>query len=534
MRQRILVLLALFANGLHGAEWYAAPDGKPHPSGFGTIDNPWDIATAVGSARLAAPTVIKAGDTIWLRGGDYRTPNLQIRVKGVTIQSYPGEWARLDLHDPAVSHPFIEFLGVGNTYADFEVFSSNPMSRWTPIGTAQRGRFGVYARSKFHRLLLHDLNGIGIGDSNTATGGNEMIGCVSWNHGWVEGRNHGHGMYVQNRGERKLLQACVFFNCFGKGCQVYGSSAAGIENVNFIGCTWFNNGGPGLGRPLDDQDFLYGGDSVIRGAIVERCRVYTQQLNGLLDVGYGFSPFANEDCLVKDCYVTGTIRNLSKFPWPDLVMINNTQVKSPPTKNQIFVESDPTKAGRFIVTVFNWELQPAVTLPLSGDNWSVRSVMQMHEAIATGSGPVVVPMADTIPTKPIGYDRECPAVSRRFNCLIVESGGAVVPPPPPPPPTDEPPPPPPPDDPPPPPPPTAGLTGELVGTTLTIRRDGKRTWQQLYVRQFAISGKYVYFLNTSGNVIRMFENGGSKTVMYREGDAKSFTLDGDGKVIAER
>lgn len=525
-------LLCLLACLSLGADWYVAPEGKPHPTGTGKIDNPWDLTTVTGTNRSLPHIDIKPGDTIWMRGGTYSTPEQRIRTSGVTFRSYQDEWAVWDLHTPTVSHPFVEFLGHDNVYADFEIFSSNPAPRTTPISVGQRGRFGVYARSKFHRLVIHDLNGAGLGDTNTPTGGNEMIGCLSYNHGWVEGRNHGHGLYLQNRGDIKLVKACVVFNNFGKGCQVYGSSAAVLENVHFEGVTFFNNGGPSRGRGVEDQDFLYGGDSPIRGARVERVRVYTQQLNGLLDVGYGFSPYPNEDCLVKDCYVTGTLRNLSKFPWPLLKLENNTTVKAPETQNRIFVEQDPTRSTRYIVTVYNWEMKDLVVLPISVPNWKARSVLRYHEVVATGDGVVAVPMVDTVPVKPIGYEGECPPVSKRFNVFVIDNDVRNPPPPPNPDPNPNPDPDPDPDTDPPPPPPTTGLIGDLTGSTLIIKRDGVQTWKFLGIKQFAIYGDKVYRLNSVGTLLESNEFGRLNVV---KGTAvKSFTIDSSGVLTIVR
>lgn len=528
---RMLALVSVLLS--LGADWYVAPDGKPHPSGFGTIDSPWDLSTAVGSGRLAAPTAVKSGDTIWMRGGTYQVANLQVKASGITIKSYPGEWARWDAYSDTVSHPYVEFLGADNTYEDFELFDSNPRSRFATTAAGNRCRFGIYHRSKLRRLIIHDLQGSGLGDSNRPTGGSEMVGCVIYNHGWVEGRHRGHGLYLQNRGERKLVQACVVFNVFGKGTQVYGSSASVNENVHIIGTTFFNNGGPGVGLPPNDQDILFGGDTPIINGIVERCRVYTNSLQGMLDVGYGFSPYPNETMLVKDNYVAGGIRNLSKFPWPDLVMENNTTVRTPQSENKVFVEPDPSQDGRYIITVFNWRLLDSVSVPLSAVDWKAQHVARIGETVASGDGQVILPMSDISPHPVIGHTLPPVTLSKQFGCFVLTSGGGTVPPPPPPPPGPVDPPP------PPPPPPSSGLSGELVGdpasksgATLIIKREGKEIYRFLYIRQFAIYDKFVYRLNTQGRLIRSLEDGRLATVLYPQ--IKSFSVSSDGTITTEK
>src|SRR4051794_19137990 len=49
------------------AGWYAAPNGSA--TGQGTINSPWDLATAVKGGPNSAS--VQPGDTIWVRGGTY-------------------------------------------------------------------------------------------------------------------------------------------------------------------------------------------------------------------------------------------------------------------------------------------------------------------------------------------------------------------------------------------------------------------------------------------------------------------------------
>src|SRR5437762_2244175 len=71
---------------------YAATSGSS--SGDGSASKPWDLATALSSAR------IHAGDTLWVRGGTYIAPfatalNGQAG-KPIVIRAYPGERAIID------------------------------------------------------------------------------------------------------------------------------------------------------------------------------------------------------------------------------------------------------------------------------------------------------------------------------------------------------------------------------------------------------------------------------------------------------
>src|SRR5690349_857974 len=87
-------LLALaFAACAAATEFYVAPDGAH--SGNGSVSSPWDLQTALGQ-----PAAVKAGDTIWLRGGTY-TGHFTSSLKGekgrpIIVRQYPGERATID------------------------------------------------------------------------------------------------------------------------------------------------------------------------------------------------------------------------------------------------------------------------------------------------------------------------------------------------------------------------------------------------------------------------------------------------------
>src|SRR5689334_7608152 len=89
------VVLAI-ANVLflvRGAEYYIAPSGTV--SGPGTLAQPYALATALSGA------VGRAGDTFWVRGGNYTLGHLDTKIQGaaglpITFRQLPGERARID------------------------------------------------------------------------------------------------------------------------------------------------------------------------------------------------------------------------------------------------------------------------------------------------------------------------------------------------------------------------------------------------------------------------------------------------------
>lgn len=68
--------------------FYVATSGSP--VGNGSINNPWDLRTALNQTRAIRP-----GSIVYLRGGTY-FGKFTNRLTGVVVRSYPGEWARID------------------------------------------------------------------------------------------------------------------------------------------------------------------------------------------------------------------------------------------------------------------------------------------------------------------------------------------------------------------------------------------------------------------------------------------------------
>src|SRR6516164_10882384 len=98
-----LLAFILSCQCLFGANWYASPNGSP--AGTGAINSPWDLATAIAdNSNLGNPnSVVHAGDTIWLRGGNYAAPSTGFvgslfgaTNNPVTVRQFPSERARID------------------------------------------------------------------------------------------------------------------------------------------------------------------------------------------------------------------------------------------------------------------------------------------------------------------------------------------------------------------------------------------------------------------------------------------------------
>jgi len=237
-----------------GAQHYVRPNGSAQ--GDGSINNPWDIQTA-----LNQPAAVKPGDTIWLRNGTYGnggtifTSNLNgTSTQPIVLRQYPGERA-------TVNGGFI-VDGSNVWFWGFEVANLSVTNRITscsgtncnmmPVG------FDIYAPgSKFINMVVHDT-AQGFGFWTPATNA-EIYGSLIYNNGWQgSDRGHGHGIYTQNQTGTKTIRDNIIFQGFGLGIQAYGSTNAYVQNFLFDGNTIFNAGTLTIG-PNHDYNLLAGG-----------------------------------------------------------------------------------------------------------------------------------------------------------------------------------------------------------------------------------------------------------------------------------
>ena len=84
---RVIAIAVVLTTRAFAATLYVSPSGND--SNPGTLAAP--LATPGRALAVAA-----AGDTVLLRSGTYSiTRSLTITKRGVTLRSYPGEWARI-------------------------------------------------------------------------------------------------------------------------------------------------------------------------------------------------------------------------------------------------------------------------------------------------------------------------------------------------------------------------------------------------------------------------------------------------------
>jgi hypothetical protein len=420
-----------------GTQYYTAPDGKPDNDG--SKDKPWDLQTA-----MAHPKPVKPGDTIWLRGGTHKAKSWRWTLKGekdkpIMVAQYPGERATI------VGRISVVAPSAYTWYWDFEITSASPnrVSKekvsWPP-GDLESSGLDIMDNEKvdgpglkFIHVVVHDTNSSGFNLWHQATDA-ELYGCLAYYNGWVgpgDDRNHGHGIYTQNKTGLKRLADNILFKQFMFGIQLYGSGSAFVDNYDYIGNVAFNNGAPG-GR-LEINFMLSPVNCDKWHFIVNDNHCYQPDLNRTnASIGYVWhkEPYEkvtfNNNMFVGPTYVywwrqinaTGNtfIGKVEEVELKDgkakVDRTTNNFLAGKPTKGlQVFVRPSEYEAGRANVIIYNWEKADSVQVNLKdvlapGAAYEVRDAQNFYgDPVVKGmfdDKPVSVPMKNLTVANPIG------------------------------------------------------------------------------------------------------------------------------------
>jgi hypothetical protein len=416
------------------------------PSGDGTLNNPWDLTTA-----LNHPAAVQPGDTIWLRGGTYTGGQKSYltgnAVNEITVRSYPGELAKLDLWKPGQTTVEERGFFVYNDYVvfrDLELYMSDLASRITDGNylTTPNPRPGqMYLDGIGQKLInniIHDLT-VGVLWEHLR-GGNqgEMYGNIIYNIGSIarnEGGNPrglGVGIYTSNNTATKFIRNNILFNQLGDNINVYSASPSGVVryfdvdgNISFV-----PGGGVGQGGTPQSahEHFTFGGvnpsDLIIRNN-------YSYSFNAEEDIFWTFGPATN---ITVDGNYLSSGYHYWHNPTTNLVATNNTLIgpllgpnvpstfsgqtngnkaiaTGGATGTVVAVRPNTYESGRGHIAIFNWGLANSVNVNLSsvlsvGQAYEIRHAYRLNDApLLSGTyagGTVSIPMQDTTAPALIG------------------------------------------------------------------------------------------------------------------------------------
>jgi hypothetical protein len=308
--------------------WYVAPAGSP--KGLGTQASPWDLATALASGPSG--TEVKAGDTIWLRGGRY-TGEFVSTLSGregapVIVRRHPGERAILDKANVSeTKQPALKVKGSWVWFWGLEIMNSNPdRSRKSPYSGKDEPWRGsgadVYASNvKFINMIFHD-NGHGIWDKQDMT---EVHGSLFFYNG---NNKREHALYVGNADGTKYITDNILFAQGGYGILAHSNSTSSSQKGLYLeGNVSFNNGH----LTLDDQttgNLQVGGTSGVPAEriVLKNNYIYNSpgsaksKSNG---IRLGYEDTGNSDVKLLDNYIVGKIP-LRLWWWRSIELQGNT------------------------------------------------------------------------------------------------------------------------------------------------------------------------------------------------------------------
>jgi hypothetical protein len=294
--ETLACLLIVTAAG--AKDHFVAPNGSP--SGDGSIARPWDLDTALGSPNGSQPISVKAGDTIWLRGGTYNpaTDNGFVsHVSGtarapIVVRNYNGERATLEVRTNAyVLAAYGEdtwYWGLEGTTSGVGRTAKQPGSFNNPLAYG----FAIYGpRIKIINCIVHDT-AQGFSAYNSSPN-SEFYGNLSYYNGWMAAdRNHGHGMYLQNITGTKLVEDNFVGDNADEGIQAYGSGAAAITGITIRGNTLYNTSS--WPTPHYQYNLLIGGGKDDSGNVItENMSYFTPSEDyGFVNIGQ-YTPGSN-------------------------------------------------------------------------------------------------------------------------------------------------------------------------------------------------------------------------------------------------
>lgn len=410
--------------------FFAAPDGSP--GGAGTIDDPWDLATAIDEPPGVAP-----GDTIWLRGGVYEG-SFVVKLDGladapITVRSHPGEWAVID--GGSSDQVTVQVYRQHTVLRDLEITNTNPER--VEVGRPS----GIYVEGddlSFINVIVHDV-GTGI-TSNSGTGEAPelaprtlLYGSIFFNNGYdIENRGHGHHTYLQNRTDTKVIADNLMFNSFGFGVHAYSETDSHhTEGYEIVGNVWWG-AGAGSSSVIGEagQSKLYDNCLIGHNGTLPVARVELRDNLGFakpgarnIRLGWGTD---NEDATLTGNYLLGA--TIFQNAWQSITMSGNTFVGPlqgadpadfpdnawltvPPRQTEVFVRPNAHAEHRAHVAVFNWAGSDEVEVALD-EVLEVGAPFEIHSAQDVLGAPVLegvyeggsirLPMVDLPVAQPVG------------------------------------------------------------------------------------------------------------------------------------
>jgi len=382
--------LLLFALDASAAEYYVAPTGAD--ANAGTLEAPF-------ATLQQANDVVKAGDTVWIRGGTYRivTPansgaGIAFTKSGtsdsdrIKFWAYAGEvpvfdFSMLKISTTGYTHGFV----VSGSYLHFRgiEIENVPMNTSSNNGLSASGSNNVFELMNFHH---NSGNGIFINGGN---GGNLILDCDAHDNydatsSQGDGQNaDGFGVHYQKSGPSTII----------RGCRAWWNSDDGYDLINqevpvTIENSWAMGNGyidSGAARPADGNGNGFKAGSSKTGVrhTIRNCLAWGNVASGF----YANHSSGGNDWFNNTSYKNGTQYNmLASDPNDSSTTIILMGDKVHRMRNNVgYPNKNSNMTG--VDTAFNsWDL--GIT-PTDGDFVSVKDTGFMGPREADGSLPAL-------------------------------------------------------------------------------------------------------------------------------------------------
>jgi hypothetical protein len=370
-----LLAIGLTATLVAQDTWFVSPRGKSvAEGGAGTIDNPWDLRSA-----LSDPTRIGPGDTLYLLGGTYladrnhpQTPGaFRLRLSGsdaagLVIRNYGNQRATIDgglLLDDAAQGNHVTIQGLELLVSERRDPATRDLTAPGASLVGPQGGITVhYGRNV--RLINNIIHAAGTGISAwRLLDGLELYGNVVYDNGYFDHvRYHGPGFYSQNDQANQVRQIRnnFFLENYSNAIQIYGSSTAQVHNFHVA--SNIISSFPDSGRNVALLGGAGGADNPSTNLHATGNILYDTQIQLGFGSGHGDNLSATDNTLYRGHVAqAGTLTQVTvqnNRTWNDGDAI--------PPAPRVFLQENIYDPQRAHLAVFQWGDASHVAVDLSG------------------------------------------------------------------------------------------------------------------------------------------------------------------------
>jgi hypothetical protein len=314
----MFTFLNLCSNLASAKDYHVTVDGTPE--GDGSMDNPWDLQTA-----LDKKSVVQPGDTLYLHEGTYRgrfSNWLEGDASGhIKITNYQDDIVIIDGAEDNIEPLNGQVLNLDGAYIILEGFTitnSNP-TRTTDIEGSfplepqnVAGLRVVAPYSIVRNMIIRDNHSNAIGLWNGATDA-EVTGNLLFYNGWdAPDRGHAYGLYVQNEDPNSNVRIHdnIIFANFSKGTHVYVTNGEIISNIHINDNISFEAGLPSSDGAIENNIFV-GGLVPLNGIEIMNNHTYLSRNDRGNCIRAGYYEQDNQNVTLTGNYMTGGYRTVT-------------------------------------------------------------------------------------------------------------------------------------------------------------------------------------------------------------------------------